>query len=102
MLASAAVLPEQQFAGAADVTGAFRARGCKTLRDAAMLVRNLPYGRNEPGATSVTLLLERPGCNRTGSPWAETLTAEKIPVSAQEASIGRTTVSFSSSGAACW
>ena len=46
MQASVGALPDRYLAHAGDVSAAFRERGCNTIRDAALLVWTLPYGRN--------------------------------------------------------
>src|SRR5262249_29387331 len=61
MQASVGAFPERDLSHAGDVSAAFRERGCNTIRDAASLVRTLPYGRNTDRADYRRVLCEGRG-----------------------------------------
>jgi hypothetical protein len=61
MQALVGALPERDLAHAGDVSAAFRERGCNTIRDAALLVWTLPYGRNTDRADYRRVLYEERG-----------------------------------------
>jgi hypothetical protein len=61
MVTSAAALPDRELLLPGDVSAAFRARGCRTFRDAAGVVWNLPYGRNADRADYRLVLVEGRG-----------------------------------------
>jgi hypothetical protein len=74
-------LPEQDLARAGTVTAAFQTTGCKTFRDAASFVWNLPYGRNANRADYELVLSEGRGtCSTKHAILGALAVEQKIPL----------------------
>jgi hypothetical protein len=81
MLTSSAALPDEELVLPGDVSAAFRERGCRTFRDAARVVWNLPYGRNADRADYRLVLVEELGtCSTKHALLAALAVEQKIAI----------------------